>query len=65
LLSAKDSLERIKAKQQKFDDKMKAAEILESENSDSSLTAQLKAAGIGSQENSANSVLERIKAKQK
>jgi phage shock protein A len=65
LLSAKDSLERIKAKQQKFDDKMKAAEILESENSDSSLTAQLKAAGIGSQENSANSVLDRIKAKQK
>ena len=65
LLSAKDSLERIKAKQQKFDDKMKAAEILESENADSSLTAQLKAAGIGSQENSANSVLDRIKAKQK
>jgi phage shock protein A len=65
LLSAKDSLERIKAKQQKFDDKMKAAEILESESSDSSLTAQLKAAGIGSQENSANSVLDRIKAKQK
>ena len=44
---------------------MKAGEILESENSDSSLTAQLKAAGIGSQENSANSVLDRIKAKQK
>ncbi|HCH70577.1 MAG TPA: phage shock protein A [Colwellia sp.] len=65
LLSAKDSLERIKAKQQKFDDKMKAAEILESENADSTLTAQLKAAGIGSQENSANSVLDRIKAKQK
>lgn len=65
LLSAKDSLERIKAKQQKFDDKMKAGELLESENSDSSLQAQLKAAGIGSQDNSANSVLERLKAKQK
>lgn len=65
LLSAKDSLERIKAKQQKFDDKMKAAELLESENSDTSLQAQLKAAGIGSQDNSANSVLERLKAKQK
>jgi len=65
LLSAKDSLERIKAKQQKFDDKMKAAEVLESEDSDTSLAAQLKAAGIGSQDNSANSVLERIKAKQK
>ena len=65
LLSAKDSLERIKAKQQKFDDKMKAAEMLESEDSDSSLAAQLKAAGIGAQDNSANSVLDRIKAKQK
>ena len=65
LLSAKDSLERIKAKQQKFDDKMKAAELLDSEDSDSSLQAQLKAAGIGSQDNSANSVLERLKAKQK
>ncbi len=65
LLSAKDSLERIKAKQQKFDDQMKAAEVLESEDSDASLAAQLKAAGIGSQDNSANSVLERIKAKQK
>ncbi len=65
LLSAKDSLERIKAKQQKFDDKMKAAELLDSEDSDTSLQAQLKAAGIGSQDNSANSVLERLKAKKK
>ncbi|MEY8214450.1 MAG: PspA/IM30 family protein [Colwellia sp.] len=65
LLSAKDSLERIKAKQQKFDDKMKAAEVLESENSDTSLAAQLKAAGIGEQNSNANSVLDRIKAKQK
>ncbi|MGL1955900.1 MAG: PspA/IM30 family protein [Colwellia sp.] len=65
LLSAKDSLERIKAKQQKFDDKMKAAELLESENSDNSLTAQLNAAGIGAQTTSANSVLDRIKAKKK
>ncbi|WOH39374.1 PspA/IM30 family protein [Thalassotalea fonticola] len=65
LLNAKDSLERIKAKQQKFDDQLKAAEVLDAENSDSSLEAQLKEAGIGSQDNSANSVLERIKAKQK
>jgi len=65
LLSAKDSLERIKAKQQKFDDKMKAAELLDSEDSDTSLQSQLKAAGIGAQDNSANSVLDRIKAKQK
>ena len=64
LLSAKDSLERIKAKQQKFDDKMKAAELLDSEDSDKSLEAQLKSAGIGAQDASANSVLDRIKAKQ-
>jgi len=65
LLNAKDSLERIKAKQQKFDDRMKAAEVLESENSDNSLAAQLKEAGIGAADNSANSVLDRLKAKQK
>lgn len=65
LLNAKDSLERIKAKQQKFDDQLKAAEVLESENSDNSLEAKLKAAGISGNENSANSVLERLKAKQK
>ncbi len=65
LLNAKDSLERIKAKQQKFDDKMKAAELLESENSDNSLEAQLKEAGIGKADSNANSVLERLKAKQK
>lgn len=65
LLSAKDSLERIKAKQVKFDDQMKAAELLESENSDNSLAAQLKEAGIGSTDTNANSVLERLKAKQK
>lgn len=64
LLNAKDSLERIKAKQQKFDDQLKAAEVLESEDSDSSLQAQLKAAGIGKGDASANSVLDRIKAKQ-
>ncbi|WP_076419565.1 PspA/IM30 family protein [Colwellia sp. UCD-KL20] len=65
LLSAKDSLERIKAKQQKFDDQMKAAEVLESENSDNSLEAKLKEAGIGATDTSASSVLDRLKAKQK
>jgi phage shock protein A len=65
LLSAKDSLERIKVKQQKFDDQMKAAELLESEDSTNSLKAQLKAAGIGDSDKSANSVLERLKAKNK
>jgi len=65
LLNAKDSLERIKAKQQKFDDQMQAAELLESDTADNSLAAQLKEAGIGAADNNANSVLERLKAKQK
>ncbi|KMT64012.1 PspA/IM30 family protein [Catenovulum maritimum] len=64
LLSAKDSLERIKQKQQNFDDRLKASEQLQAESGDASLEAKLKAAGIGDQASSANSVLDRIKAKQ-
>lgn len=63
LLNAKDSLERIKARQQQFDDRLKAAEELETENSDKSLKAKLAEAGIGEQKTSANDVLERLKAK--
>ena len=64
LLSAKDSLERIKQKQQDFDDRMLAADELQAEGSDQSLKAKLAEAGIGQQQSSANSVLERLKAKQ-
>jgi phage shock protein A len=64
LLNAKESLERIKAKQQNFDDRIKAAEALEAEGSDKSLRDKLAQAGIGEQQASANSVLERLKAKQ-
>ena len=64
LLSAKDSLERIKQKQQDFDDRMLAADQLQAQNSDQSLKDKLAAAGIGQQQSSANSVLERLKAKQ-
>lgn len=63
LLSAKDSLERIKKKQANFDDKLKAAEQLESENDDTSLKAKLQDAGIGAQQTSAQSILDRLKAK--
>ncbi|MBE8167446.1 MAG: PspA/IM30 family protein, partial [Shewanella sp.] len=49
LMNAKDSLERIKARQQTFDDKLKASEALEDENSDKSLHAKLAQAGIGEQ----------------
>lgn len=64
LLNAKDSLDRIRARQQDNDDRLKAAEALEAENSDQSLKARMQAAGIGEPANSAQSVLERLKAKQ-
>jgi len=63
LLNAKDSLERIKQKQANFDDKLKAAEQLESESDDSSLNAKLQEAGIGAQQSSAQSILDRLKNK--
>ncbi|MGI2854897.1 PspA/IM30 family protein [Shewanella algae] len=63
LLNAKDSLERIKARQQQFDDRLKAAENLEAENGDQSLKAKLAEAGIGEQKSNASDVLERLKAK--
>lgn len=63
ICGAKESLERIKKRQQSFDDRLIAAEELEGENSDVSLQAKLKSAGIGAQSSSAQSVLERIKGK--
>jgi len=64
LLNAKQSLERIKAKQQNFDDRLKASEQLADENSDQSLKNKLAQAGIGASQTSASSVLDRLKAKQ-
>ena len=63
LLNAKDSLERIKQKQAMFDDKLKAAEQLESESGDDSLQSKLQQAGIGAQQSSAQSILDRLKTK--
>ena len=62
IISAKDSLERIKKRQQDNYDRMAAAEELEAENSDKGLEDKMKAAGIGEQDTTANSVLERIRA---
>ncbi len=62
ILSAKDSLERIKKRQQNTYDRLAAAEELEAENSDKSLNQRMQAAGIGAEEKSASSVLDRIKA---
>ena len=63
LLNAKDSLDRIKQKQAMFDDKLKAAEQLDAEDSDSSLQSKLQKAGIGAQQSSAQSILDRLKEK--
>jgi phage shock protein A len=63
ILSAKDSLDRIKKRQQDNFDRLAAAEELESENSDKSLSDKMKAAGIGEETTNASSVLDRIKAK--
>ncbi|NRD75303.1 PspA/IM30 family protein [Shewanella sp. VB17] len=63
LLNAKDSLERIKARQQQFDDRLVASEQLADENSDKSLQAKLAEAGIGEQKSNANAVLDRLKAR--
>lgn len=62
MLGAKDSLERIKQRQQNTFDRLSAAEELENENSDKGLEDKMKAAGIGEQSSSAQSVLDRIKA---
>ncbi len=62
MLSAKDSLERIKQRQQNNFDRLAAAEALESENADKSLKDKLRDSGIGPEEKNASSVLDRIKA---
>lgn len=62
ILSAKDSLERIKKRQQNTYDRLAAAEELEAENSDQNLKQRMQTAGIGAKEKSGSSVLDRIKA---
>lgn len=65
ILGAKDSLDRIKQRQQDTFDRLAAAESLEEENSDKGLQDKMREAGIGEQATSANSVLDRIKAAKK
>lgn len=64
LLSAKESLERIRAKQEDFDDRFLAAEQLEGESNGKKLEDKMKAAGIGEETANAQAVLARIKARQ-
>jgi phage shock protein A len=62
ILSAKDSLDRIKKRQQANFDRLTAAEMLEEKHSDESLQEKMQAVGIIEETNSANAVLDRIKA---
>jgi len=64
LLTAKESLDRIKQRQQDLDDRLAAGEALKGEFSGSDLEAKMKAAGIGGEgEAQAQDVLAKLKAK--
>ncbi len=64
IINAKESLERIKKRQQMREDKLVAAEELNTDNFEQSLQSKLKDAGIVDERSpSANAVLERLKAK--
>lgn len=62
LLTAKESLDRIKQKQQDFDDRMAAGEILQDEF-DGNLEDKLKEAGIVQDDNKAKDILAKLKEK--
>lgn len=63
LLSAKESLERIRQKQEDFDDRYLAAEQLKNESAGTNLAEKMEKAGIGESNSNAKAVLERIKQK--
>lgn len=65
LNKATDSLERIKDRQQKREDRAAAAVELESEENGDDFQARLKKAGIVDSNSSASSVLERLKKQQR
>ncbi len=62
--SAKESLERIRRRQQDTADKMEASQVLADEMSGADLKAKLESEGIGGGNSGANDVLARLKAKQ-
>ena len=63
LMSAKESLDRIRKKQQDFDDRNIAAEQLDAENNGKNLSDKMKEAGIGDTQSAAEAVIARLKAK--
>lgn len=62
LVSAKESLDRIRKKQEDFDDRNLAAEKLDNETNGKKLMDKMKEAGIADIETGAQAVLERLKA---
>jgi len=63
LLDAKSSLDRIKARQRNLDDRMAAADALESDSGMGSLDEKLKAAGIGDKNSARSDVMARLRQK--
>ncbi|MGX5175364.1 PspA/IM30 family protein [Aliikangiella sp. IMCC44653] len=59
--AARDSLNRIKERQQRTEDKIKASEELNAENSDAALKDKLASAGIGQTKSQASDILARLK----
>ncbi|MET0335783.1 MAG: PspA/IM30 family protein, partial [Rhizobacter sp.] len=64
LVSARQSLERIKQRHEELSDRMSAAEQLENEIGHSALEKKLAAAGIGDSSDRARKAMERIRAQQ-
>jgi len=64
MTNARQSLERIKQRQQDRQDQLGAAKQLEAATNGDDLKAKLAEAGIGEQKQKSNDILERIKAKQ-
>jgi phage shock protein A len=64
LMTAKESLDRIKQRHQDMADRMLAAEQLDQETGAKALETKLEAAGIGDNANRKSKVMERIRARQ-
>ncbi|MBF0136637.1 MAG: PspA/IM30 family protein [Magnetococcus sp. DMHC-1] len=62
--TAKESLDRIRNRQQELDDRLKAGETLRMETTGEGLQERLKQAGIGANSGSAADILARIKSRQ-
>lgn len=63
LLTAKESLDRIKNKQQNLDNRLEAGDALKDEFEGKDLDARLKEAGITQDDSNAKEILEKLKAK--